>query len=312
MSQAQGALARFAYVPESTWGTTPGSPSMVKLGAAVYGEGLGGSYEELISNSISGYRDREDMRLGNLNVSGSVPFELAPLGLGTLLRYALGANVTTGSDAPYTHTMKVGALPVGLTIEKAFTDLGKYFVFTGCMVDGLTFNVTADGLVTGSIDVMGKGFTMGGTELGAPAAVAHNPFAPFEAAVTEGGGNAELLSFGMTLRNNLERVPGIGSRTPFAINPGKVDVTTTATIRFTSDAMLSKWMAETESSQGITFTTGDNSLAFEFPRIKYMGDSIPRIETDQGIVVQLNARAMRDGTAGSSAVVTLTNTEASV
>ena len=313
MAQAQGALARFAYVPESTWGTTPGSPSMKKLGAAVYGESLGANYEELISNAISSSRDREDMRLGNLTVSGAIPFEFAPLGLGTLLKHALGANTTTGTN-PYTHTMKTGStfIGTGLSVEKAFIDLNKYFVFTGGVIEGISATITADGLCTGSMDLLGKGWSNSGSALGTPAAVAHNPFAPFEAAFQEGGTDFEVLSWGFALRNNIEVVRGPGSREILGVNAGKADVTTTCTIRYQNHTHLDKWLAETITTQRCTFTTGANSLQFLFPRGKYSADSSPKIQTDQGIVTQLNFRGLRDSTEATSMKVTLINTEATV
>lgn len=312
MTQAQGALARFSYVAESTWGTTPGSPSMKKLGAAVPGESLGGNIAELISNAISSRRDREDARGGEITVQGSIPFELAPMGLGTLLKHALGTNVTTGSEAPYTHTIKTGALAPGLTIEKAFLDVGKYAIFRGCRVDGLQVTINAEGLVTGSIDVMGKSYEIADASLGTPTAVAHNPFAEWEAAVEEGGDSVVLLSYGLTVRNNQQRVPAIGTRYAASLNPGKADITANISMMFESDAALAKWEAETASSLEVTFTSGDDSLGILLPRTKYFGDAIPKIETDQGIVVQMQARAIYDASTSTSCRIVLVNSEATI
>lgn len=312
MAQAQGALARFSYVAESTWGTTPGSPSMKKLGAAVPGESLGGNIAELVSNAISARRDRENARGGEITVQGSIPFELAPLGLGTLLKHALGTSATAGAEAPYTHTIKTGALPAGLSIEKAFTDVGKYVVFRGCKIDGLTMNMSAEGLVTGSLDIVGKDYEINDATLGSPTAVAHNPFAEWEAAVSEGGSGIVVLSYGLTLRNNIQRVAASGTRFAASLNPGKVDVTSTISMMFESDAALAKWEAETASSLGVTFTQGDDSVEILLPNVKYFGDAIPKIETDQGIVVQMTARGLYDASTSTSCRIVIVNDEATI
>ncbi|MFW5909192.1 MAG: phage tail tube protein [Thiohalospira sp.] len=97
MAQARGGKARLTYVEEDTQGETPSSPSMQLLKALTYGESLGASIEELTSSSVNANRSTENARGGNINVSGSVPFELPIVGLGTLLKHALG-SATTGQD----------------------------------------------------------------------------------------------------------------------------------------------------------------------------------------------------------------------
>ena len=112
MPQARGALAQISYVAESTWGTTPGAPTMKLIKAATTGETLGADIERQMSNAINANRAVELFRGGKKSIKGSIPFEVAPLGFGTILKHALGPNVDSGAG-PYVHTIKRGNLAVG-------------------------------------------------------------------------------------------------------------------------------------------------------------------------------------------------------
>jgi hypothetical protein len=98
MTQARGSKGRLAYVEENTWGTTPSNPSMKQLRAIQYGESLGGNLGKIVSEVIQDDRSKANARGGNIDVSGSVPFELPLVGIGTLLKHALGSK-TTGQNA---------------------------------------------------------------------------------------------------------------------------------------------------------------------------------------------------------------------
>ena len=83
--QATGSQSYIAICDETTYGVTPASPTLQKLTAMVYGESLGASYEEVVSNSVNGTRAKSDVRNGNQTVSGRVPFELSIAKVGSQL-----------------------------------------------------------------------------------------------------------------------------------------------------------------------------------------------------------------------------------
>lgn len=311
MPQAQGAQGRFTYVQESAWGVTPGSPAMKLLKAAVYGESLGGDIEELISNSINSNRAVEAVRGGKIDVKGAIPIEAAALGLGTIFKNILGSNTTTGAG-PYVHTMKRGALPAGLTLEKGFTDLAQYFKFTGIKINAASLNINATGLVTGSLDVVGKDVAVSGTSLGSPTSVAHTPFVSHEAVCQEGGGAATLLSMSINITNNIDAPNAVGSRYVVAATEGRGETTGEIVVMFDSLSLFNKWLNETSSSLQVTLTNGSNSLDILLPNIRYVGDAVPKIANAQGVVVPLRYRAIYDGTEATDIKLTLTNTEATV
>lgn len=313
MTQAKGASARFSYVAEVTRNTTPGTPSMKKLAAAVYGETLGPKIGNVMSRAIRGTRGRSVPRAGEIRVDGTVPFELAPLGLASLLKQALGSAANPSGSDPYTHVIKRGALPAGITIEKGFTDLGRYFVHTGCLVNGMSLNISAeDSLVTGAFDFIGMGHSTSGSSLGSPSSVVHNPFTEFECEIEEGGSAVTLLNFAMQYQNEVERVGAIGTRYAVGLNEGEGTLDYTATLMFENMTHVDKWLNETVTSMQVTMSDGTSSIAMLLPKAKYFGDSAPKIATPQGIVVELSGMAYYDTSEATDLKITVVNSEATI
>jgi hypothetical protein len=396
MTQAKGANARVSYVEETTWGTTPGSPSMRLLKAATPGVGLRPSYDRVSSQALNGLRSVEDARGGDVTVQGAVPFELALLGLGTLLKHAIGP-VTTGeavtqgsgltgltalqaetgttagagtlslsgdnatwaaqgdtagaavdvseagiytlesdTDGNYlvvrsagsptgtsatvtvsstqnTHIIRRGALPIGMTMELGYTDIDQYQVFRGCRVNSMDLQIPESGIVTGSLDIIGKTpVALSGTSLGTPTGSTHSPIMEHEASFQEGGAAGTALALAMSLQNNLEPVSGIGTREIIGLAEGKGDLTGSVTVLFEDETLVNKVINETASSLRLTFTVTGGSLDILLPRVKYFGPAGAGIETDRGLVVPMEWQALEDSAESSDIVVSITNTEASL
>lgn len=312
MAQAKGALGYLAYIPEVTWNTTPSTPSMIQIKAATYGESLGMEIDEHLSSSINANRSVETVRGGNKHFRGTVPLEFAALGLGPLLKAAIGP-VTTSGAGPYTHVIKRGALAPGMTIEKGFTDIAQYFVFTGCKPNKLAGSVQPSGIFTGSMDVIGGGMSASGTPLDATLTTStHTPFMEHEAVVEEGGSGVTVLGFDFEINNNLDEVLAVGQRGPAAITEGKGDCMGNVTLMFENLTAFNKFLNETASELKVTFTNGANSLEFYFPEVRYMGDAVPKIASPQGVIVPLKFRAIYDTSVASDVRVTLINTEATI
>lgn len=152
MSQARGSKAKMGYMVETTFATMPTTPALNLL--YFENESLQEKINTITSQIIRDSRNPVAPVRGNRDVSGSIKTQLCP-NIGTLLRAALGANTTTGAGSPYTHTMKVGDLP-SLLFEKGFTDLGKYLLYLGCKVSGMTLNAKAEGYQDITFNLMGS------------------------------------------------------------------------------------------------------------------------------------------------------------
>jgi len=315
MVQASGALATVMYVDEVTYGVTPASPSMHQLLAATPGVSLKENIQELVSNALNGSRSILAARAGNRSVAGALPVELPIEGLGRLLVHAIGPVVTTGAG-PYTHVIKRGALPVGISFEIGYPDITQYQVFSGCRLGGLNLSVPDSGLITGSLDVIGQAasaFT--GTPLDAsPTVPEHDPYAEIDATFEEGGAafSNKMTALTMALTNNLEPRPVAGSARIVSANAGRGTMRGQITSIFDSPALINKALAETESSLKATFTRGANSLEVFMPSVKYFGDAGAGIETDQGLLVTLDYVATYDVTEATDIRVTIVNDESAI
>lgn len=108
MTQASGSNASISIWEETTYGVRPGTPTMFKIKSATDGVTLKNNVEKLTSKAISSTRGIAASRGGNMTVSGALPFELPLLGIGKLLKHAIGTAATPVA-------VKLVALAAGLT-----------------------------------------------------------------------------------------------------------------------------------------------------------------------------------------------------
>ena len=202
MPQAERSHTQIIYDAETTYKTDPGTPDCKIL--PFKSESLKFSRDLVESEAIVSSRNPKKPGRGKSNVSGSIELEINPY-IAAILKHALGSNTTTGAS-PYTHTMKVGALPVGLVIEKGFKDIAQYFKYNGCRINSLKMSVLPDGIIGGSVDIIGAKETVAGTSLDAtPTDLGHKAFDAYEASIQEGGSAIAIVTvFYFTLENNLD------------------------------------------------------------------------------------------------------------
>lgn len=92
--QGSGSQASIAIWDEVTYGVRPGTPAMQKIKAATEGVGLKGTVEKLTSKALSSARGIASSRGGDITVGGPIPFEMPLLGIGKLMKYAIGVPAT--------------------------------------------------------------------------------------------------------------------------------------------------------------------------------------------------------------------------
>lgn len=313
--QAMGSSGYIAFVEESTWGVTPTTPQLKRLSNTVYGESLTGSADTLKSNAISSNRGSADVISAQIKSQGSLPFELgANDQFGTILKCLLASNpTTTGAGPTYTHVIKRGKIRKSLTIEKGFTDINQYAVFTGVVPNSMNISLDPNGSATGSLDVMAKDFNFNQTPLDATLSESvHSVYANFEAAVLEGGVSAQVVNADFTITNDLFDTRVIGSRYSANIGLGRGSIEGNISFLFEDQTYVDKWLNSTETSLKFTYTKGNDSLSFEFPRCKYVGEGMPKIETDQGILINLKFIALVDSVTNTDIIVTLVNEQATI
>ncbi len=322
MTLANGSNVQLIFCEETIWGTTPASPVCRVL--PFIREGLATDVDTFSSARIK-EADRvvTDIKKGNRNIGGSVNFELDP-SFHRLFKHALGLASTTG-NGPYTHVIKGGsALPVGLSIEKGFTDIAKYLVYRGLRVDALYLKFPQDGYITGTFNLLGRyegGGTGSGSGSGSPVSISASPtdesgipFTSYDAVVQEGGSTIGIVSEAeLEIKNNLQTDGFVlGSDSRVSAVEGLRKVAGKLTILFDDLTYYNKFVNGTESSIKFTMTQGSYSVEILIPRIVYAGASPIVVEVPGPLLVTLPFKAKKDAVEGTDIKVTFVNNVATV
>jgi hypothetical protein len=321
MPQATGTNAKVIYDVETTFGVTPATPASVVL--PIVSEAMAEKRNLIKTNVIRGNRNQTMPKRGNKDVGGSITTELNPF-MGKLFKHLLGSNTTTGTG-PYVHTMKVGALPTSLCIEKQFSDLAtpQYFLYNGCRINKASFDFGTEGVIPLVFDFIGKKETMSTASFHAsPVDYGHIPFDMFEASIQEGGAAiASVSHIKLDIENQLDNgiyvIGGNGERR--AIPEGSTLVSGTVTALFEDVALLNKAINYTESSLQVTLSrgnglgsAGNESLDILLPEIIY-GKASPLVSGPKGVLVELPISAFYDNASQATSIqMVLKNTQASL
>ena len=271
MSQAQNALRQYAFIAESTFGVTPGTPQ-TQLFDPVSFDGDPQS-EQLNSNTIRADRQLGFSRRGNQSAAGSMEVELCHAKYDSFLEAFTGGTWAANE-------LLVGNTARSFAIEEGFTDLVQYRVFNGLMFDTFSVSITPEALVTGTFGFMGSGVSaLTGTSIDAtPTAI--TPKATYfheGGTISEGGSTvAYVTGLQFEVKNNLAGSYALGSTSYRSIALGKVEVTGTVTALFESATLANKYANNTASSITATIGDGTNTMTFGFPDVRYTGLKMQR------------------------------------
>ncbi|MCB1738713.1 MAG: hypothetical protein KDH20_02025 [Rhodocyclaceae bacterium] len=318
MAQVRGTDTQIALFDESTFGAMPGSPA----GKLLYCTTASPDAKRTLvrSNTITNGRTSHRVWPDQWDITAAIAGELAPESSGMWLKHAMGQVATTGVG-PYTHTLTLGALPVGLGIEVDYgsqiSGAGRYMQYHGLKANQLTLDFPATGPVTFSLDLIGASHTAASAALDASLTdTGHTPWFAWEGTAKEGGSAIAYLSSGrIQVANGLDgdtyTIGSAGRRR--AIGAGRAVVTGQIVALFESQALLDKALASTESSIEFTLSRGDGlgsagneSQVFLVEGLYYEPAS-PAIDTPDGLKITLNFQAHGDGTTTTGLKCTLKN-----
>jgi len=321
MATAKGSMVQLMIAEEATWGSTPATPT----GIVIPVSGVGGEWyrRNLIDNpELRGNRNPAAPVRGNVVVNGSFQVPLHLDAIGWILKHGIGKQDTTGTTSPYIHTGKINFsdgtededLPVGLTVEVGFTDINQFHKYDGCRINSLSVNATSEGVCVFDVGVVGQGVTQASSSMDAsPTVYTSSAIDHFAASITEGGGATTIVTdVTLTLNNNLDTsmyvIGGAGSLGD--LPTGMASVTGSLTALFQDDALLTKGRAHTESSLGLTWTSGSDSLVLTVPELVYE-PAAPTISGPAGVKATMNFRGYYANHADKTALkYVLTNTVA--
>jgi hypothetical protein len=314
-------MVQLMIAEETVWGTTLATP----VGIVIPVSGIGGEWyrRNLIDNpELRGNRNPASPVRGNVVVNGSFQVPLHLDAIGWILKHGVGKQDTTGTTSPYIHTGKINwsdgtedlDLPVGLSVEVGFTDIGQYHVYDGCRINSLAVSATSEGVCVFDVGVVGQGVTQGVASMDAsPTTYTSSAIDHFAATIKEGGGATTIVTdVSLSLNNNLDTsmyvIGGAGSLGD--LPTGMASVTGSLTALFQSDALLTKGRSHTESSLELTWTSGTDSLVLTVPELVYE-PAAPTISGPAGVKASMNFRGYyANGAKATALEYVLTNTVA--
>ena len=190
------------------------------------------------------------------------------------------ATLTGGLN---THTFMSGSwtLP-SLSIEVAMPEVPRYAMYSGCVLDQLSWQVERSGLLSSKAMLIAQGETIAAvTGAGTPAAIALKRFGHFNGAIRRDGvalGN--IVSADVTYANNLDRIETIrsdgkieGADPTIAALTGKIDVrfadTTLLTQAINGTAAALEFSYVLGSGESLTLTA--HAVYLPRPRIEIKG-----------------------------------------
>lgn len=217
----------------------------------------------------------------------------------TLVDDAAGESVTVVGTM-----IRNGTTKKSFVMEKFFSDVTQYQTYTGCMVQQWDLEVSANQILKGKFDIMGKtALAMAGSTAGtggptaAPTKDVLN--ATSNVATIREGGAALSGTFAQNLKislnNNLRAQPGIGVLGTTGIGMGTSQITGSIEFYFTDATIYNKFRNNTASS--LSFRVADaagNTMIVTMPRIKYSDGNVGASGINQDVIVPLSFQAIRD------------------
>ncbi len=304
MTIATGARSQVAYIAETTFGTTPATPALVRLPFLTWNVNL--AKDEYDDMSIQSDRMERYSVTGNRHVSGDIDVNYAPLYYDALLE-----SVMFGAFS--TNVLKVGQTPKSFTVEEAALDIVQYRVYTGVMVDKFSLNVPNNGIITAKFSVVGKdqsaltGITID-SDTTIPTLTTSTPMTHTGAAgFFKVGGSAVgyLTSLNLNIDNGLGQNFSLGSSTARGFTPGFAKVTGTAQVFFEDATAYNLFVNGTASSLDFKMDNGTNTHEFNLPVVKFVG-ATKTISGQGPVTMTFNFKALYDATSTSNLVITRT------
>ncbi len=123
-----------------------------------------GSEQPTLNSELLGYgRDPLAPIKDAVTADGDVVVPIDVEAFGFWLKAAFGDPVTTGAEAPYTHEFRSGSwsLP-SMAIETGMPEVPRYAMYTGCVLDQLSWQMQRSGLLTATAPPRGAGGDGGG------------------------------------------------------------------------------------------------------------------------------------------------------
>jgi hypothetical protein len=286
MTIAGGSLARNAYVAEATYGETPANPVFQVFNPTSISIGL--EKETFQSETIRSDRQLNDFRHGVRQVSGDIGIEFRDASWDDLLQAVMMGTWSTD-------VLKAGTTRRSFTIERFFSDIGRYRRGKGCEANAFTLDCPASGIVTGTFSFIGMDDTGSGTAITGSTYTAdpnENVMDSLSGSITVGGSAVTCItSIKLTLENGIENLPVVGETTRIRGAAGRSIVTGELTAFYQDDTLLDAFEDETEVAIVFTLTDSVATYTFTLPKVKFTGGK-PEVGGEREVSITMPFQAI--------------------
>ncbi|TJZ89691.1 hypothetical protein FA743_17945 [Paracoccus gahaiensis] len=279
MARAQGARAQMALAYETVYGTPPTTGFRLMPFART----TLGSEQPLLTSELLGYgRDPLAPIKDGVTADGEVVVPIDVEAFGYWLKAAFGQPTTSGTTSK-THSFQSGnwTLP-SMSIETAMPEVPRFAMYSGCVLDQLSWQMQRSGLLTATARLIAQGETIAAaTAAGTPSTLGLQRFGHFNGTVRRNGtalGN--VVSAEITYSNNLDRIETIrGDGRIDGADPTMAALTGRIEVRFADSALVTQAIdgapCELEFSYSLTagasFTFTAHAVYLPRPRIEIAG-----------------------------------------
>jgi hypothetical protein len=310
MPRQTGARTQAALAFETTYGTAPASGYRL----VPFARETLGAERPLLANEILGFgRDPLAPQRDAITADGEMVIPLDVEALGLWLKAAFGAPTTTGTT-PKVHTFQSGAwsLP-SMAIEIAMPEVPRFAMYTGVMLDRLSWSMTRGGLLTATVGLMAQKEALATvTAAGTPTSYVYQRFGHFNGAITrDGAALGHIVSAEITYANNLDPVEVI--RADGAVegfDPMVAALTGSMVVRFADTTLVTQAINGSPCELKFAYEIGANAK-FEFTaHAVYLPQPRLPIEGPGGVQATFAWQAARATSPARLCTAVLTNTVA--
>lgn len=253
---------------------------------------------------------------------------------GQVLTVGTTPGITTGEVLDETDVAEIessrlrnGTTENPFSIERYHADKTQYFGFLGMVPNTLAMTATANSIMTGTLDFIGKSGSRAGSSIGSTYSAATT--ADVMNAVSNVGQIMEgstlaaitgvfIQELSFSLNNNVRGISAIGTLGNVDLGVGSVEITGALNTYFENGDLYDKYLAGTESA--LSFKVEDvhatntygNAYIFTFPRVKFQTDTVNVGGLNSDVMENMTWQAIRhaaqDCTINIDRIVTGTET----
>lgn len=298
---AQNSVRSYLGIAKETTKGTPVAPTSfipvavgklkpVDVVDPLFDEGLRGSLVKNY-NYIQG-RTRSTFDFGGPVFPDTFGFAVAGL---------LGSVATTGSSAPYTHTVSLkNASTTGADAQPTAFTLTDFYAanvraYAGCQIHDLNLSFTAEGLL--DYDAKATGWASATASTPTPSFSTVLPTPVWQATVSVGGSTvANAVEGSLNMTRTVTPIYGISNtQNPFSIFVGALEVTGNLKFVMESDTELTRFLSNTQPAIVLNWTNGSGSTATQIQATltkgAYTAAVIERSKDFVEVMVTLNGQA---------------------